>query len=91
MRTKTVSQTNAKSPATAKRGETATATGSINSLDIDSFIEAYTDKEQFNINHAPLTWECTADVNCDESLDEFDIDPFVECLIATCPACPPPQ
>lgn len=31
---------------------------------------------------------CAADVNCDELINFFDIEPFVTCLFGTCAACP---
>ena len=69
------------------RGDT-NGDGSVNSLDVDPFVAAITDAAQYNIDYAPLTWECTCDTNCDGSINSLDIDPFVECLTGGCPACP---
>ena len=62
--------------------------GSINSLDIDPYVEALVDPDQFNMDYSPLTWECVADINCDGSMNSLDTDPFVECLTSGCAACP---
>ena len=77
-----------------QRGDT-NGDGSINSLDIDPFVEALVDPEQYNIDYALLLWQCTADINCDGSMNSLDIDPFVGCLTGCwgfhgcgCPPCP---
>ena len=62
--------------------------GSINSLDIDPYVEALVDPAQFNLDYDPITWQCAADINCDGSMNSLDIDPFVECLTGGCPDCP---
>ena len=70
-----------------ERGDT-NGDGSINSLDIDPFVVAVSNPAQYNVNYAPLLWECTGDINCDGSMNSLDIDPFVECLSGSCPPCP---
>ena len=62
--------------------------GSMNGLDIDRFVNALTNPAQFNIDNAPLLWQCVADINCDGSLNGLDVDPFVQCLTVGCPPCP---
>ena len=62
--------------------------GSINSLDIDPFVEALVNPGQFNIDHDLIMWQCVADINCDGSMNSLDIDPFVQCLTSGCPECP---
>ena len=54
--------------------------GSLNGLDIDGFVNALSDPAQFNLDHAPLMWQCVADANADGSLNGLDVEPFVEVL-----------
>ena len=62
--------------------------GSINTLDIDPFVEALTNPGQFNTTYAPIMWQCVADINCDGTANSLDIDPFTECLTGSCPTYP---
>ena len=62
--------------------------GSINGLDVDAFVEALSNPSQYNIDYAPLTWQCTADADCDGSMTGLDVDPFVDCLTGGCAPCP---
>ena len=70
------------------RGDT-NGDGTINALDIDPFVQALINPPQYNIDYAPLRWECTCDINCDGVMNALDIDPFVQCLTGGgCPPCP---
>jgi hypothetical protein len=62
--------------------------GTVNGLDIDRFVEALTNPDQFNNTYAPLMWQCVGDANCDGSMNGLDIDPFVVCLTSGCAPCP---
>jgi hypothetical protein len=62
--------------------------GSINGLDIDPFVAALVNPDQFNVDYdGTVQWECVADVNCDGSMNGLDIDPFVSCLTVGCLGC----
>ena len=53
--------------------------GSINSLDIDPFVLALADEEDYHSAYPECNYH-VADVNCDGSVNSLDIDPFVELL-----------
>ena len=59
--------------------------GFVNVFDIDAFVLALTDAQQWAATYSCDIRNC--DCNCDGSVNVFDIDPFVQCLTGDC-ACP---
>ena len=58
----------------------ANTDGSINSLDIDPFVQALTNLPGWQAAHPGHDWNCEVDCNCDGSVNSLDIDPFVAIL-----------
>jgi hypothetical protein len=56
--------------------------GRLNSFDIDPFVQAMTNPDQYAIDH-PCCPALLADVNCDGLVNSFDIDPFVSMLTSS--------
>ena len=53
--------------------------GSLNSLDIDPFVLALTDSDEYGVQHPDCDVN-NADCNEDGSINSLDIDPFVDLL-----------
>jgi len=69
------------------RGD-ANCDGVVNAFDIDAFVLALTDPDQWYQQYTCDIY-CVADCNCDYVINAFDIDMFVSCLTqGGCEPCP---
>ena len=55
--------------------------GVVDAFDIDAFLLALFDREQYLANFPEIDPDVTGDINGDEVLNAFDIQPFVELLL----------
>ncbi|MBL8880192.1 MAG: hypothetical protein JNG88_13825 [Phycisphaerales bacterium] len=61
------------------RGD-ANCDGLVNNFDIDAFVLALSNVDQYAATYAACNWLCNLDINRDGLVNNFDIDPFVMLL-----------
>ncbi|MBL8881022.1 MAG: hypothetical protein JNG88_18050 [Phycisphaerales bacterium] len=61
------------------RGD-ANCDGLVNNFDIDAFVLALSNVDQYAATYAACNWLCNLDINRDGAVNNFDIDPFVMLL-----------
>ena len=55
--------------------------GVVNSFDVDPFVLALADPEEFALRYPAVDRVCAGDANLDGTLNTFDIDPFIDILL----------